>query len=294
MTAPVRQAERLTDRLAEIERAAKAAAVARLAAEIASLTVKGAAASTVSPGAFRQILERLTAIFDGVPERAQKAAEDAVRAAFDVGLQDAADGLGMLRPLDISLPDNDVEVGRLVEDQLAGIRSVLRSNEDIPVALAMARKVISRVDGSVSWNVHRAAADAVEATATELGLQRRWVAERDACLHCLAYQGQVAEANQPFIGGLSFATKPLSTDPVRNSPLHSFCRCIIQVHDAADSFVLDALKREASRSVLRGSRLPSESERERLRAADRLLRAGTNLPKTVQERARKAVKRGNF
>jgi hypothetical protein len=55
-----------------------------------------------------------------------------------------------------------------------------------------------------------------------------------------------------------------------------------------------AMRREAKRAVLRGWSLPSESEAVRLRGAERLLRAGSGLPKTVEARARKAVKDRHF
>jgi hypothetical protein len=53
------------------------------------------------------------------------------------------------------------------------------------------------------------------------------------------------------------------------------------------------LKREAQRSVARGFS-GYDSKPARLRAADRLLRHPTLLPKTVVERARRDVKRGAF
>jgi len=75
------------------------------------------------------------------------------------------------------------------------------------------------------------------------------------------------------------------------------CRCVPYYGHAGPPGSLtlpEALKREAQRSILKGWSLPSESERVRVAAAERLLARGSNLPKTVQQVARDAVKRGRF
>jgi hypothetical protein len=125
---------------------------------------------------------------------------------------------------------------------------------------------------------------------------RLWVAERDACLHCLAYQGRVAPVEGSFPRGLTFADKPLKNPRLAGPPLHPNCRCDVQpIHeDDVNSDLTEGLLREARRSVVKGWSLPSESNASRLRAADRLLQAGARLPKSVEQEARRAVRQGKF
>jgi hypothetical protein len=81
--------------------------------------------------------------------------------------------------------------------------------------------------------------------------------------------------------------------------LHPHCRCrttpwLGSAPGYTGPDLPAVLKREAQRSILTGWRMATESERGRLDAAARLLRRGTDLPKSVQARARAAVKRGRF
>lgn len=121
-----------------------------------------------------------------------------------------------------------------------------------------------------------------------------WRAERDACVHCLAYQGEQL-VNGDYPKGLTFADKPLNHNPVLSPPLHPNCRCTQWVlHKDVANAVKTALKREAKRSVLRGWSLPSESESVRVEAARLLLAKKPSMPRSVQTVARKAVTQGRF
>jgi hypothetical protein len=179
--------------------------------------------------------------------------------------------------------------------KLVGVRNL----PELVAGLSRANMAVTAIEIAAKWGVNRAAASGVATVAREVGASRLWVGERDACLHCTAYMGQVADGVAPFAGGLTFAKKPLSSDPVPNPPLHPNCRCRISLYRHEWSrpgqvSVPDALKREARRSVARGFSLPTESEASRLSAADRLLLNGAGLPKTVEERARRDVERGAF
>lgn len=171
-------------------------------------------------------------------------------------------------------------------------------------ALGVARRAVTEIERAAAFAVVRSAADAVTATAVDQGASRLWVGERDACLHCLAYFGHIADGTDPFPAQLTFARQPLSGalgGPVENPPLHPHCRCRIIVWrrswaDTSGTSYPAALKREAHRSVLRGWSLESESAAARLDAADRLLHraAGSSMPKSVQSYAEQAVRRGVF
>src|SRR6185295_4189054 len=124
--------------------------------------------------------------------------------------------------------------------------------------------------------------------------------ERDACVHCLAYAGQTVKPGKLFPNDLTYGDKPLSQPDDRSKglagpPLHPNCRCTVRPFDPQwDADLPRALEREARRSVALGFKLESEPSAVRLRAADRLLKAGAGLPKTVEARAKAAVKQGKF
>lgn len=294
MTSPQDQADALGDRLVRLERQAQSRALGRLEAELTALTRQAVAAMAVSPDAWQAILARLVAILEPVGPRGAAALQAALAAAWQEGLESAAAQVDLPAPLPLPVPDAVDDIGRIVDEQIAAVRALVRSNEDVLPAIAVGRRTVNRVESAATWHVNKTAGEAVTGSARELGLWRRWVAERDACLHCLAYQGEITAPDAPFPGGLTFADRPQSRSPIDGTPLHPNCRCIIQMHDPADTMVVTALKREARRSVLKGWSLPSESEPERLRAADRLLARGAGLPETVEKAARRAVKRGAF
>lgn len=144
--------------------------------------------------------------------------------------------------------------------------------------------------------VNRQAAQAAEVAARALGASGVvWVSERDACVHCTGLAGEAAAFGQPFPATSPYAEKQLGWAGYNGRPpRHPNCRCrIIPWDGGTDS--TDALKREAERSIARGWSLPSESNAQRIRALDRLLRQpGTRLPPSVVRRARQALLNRNF
>jgi hypothetical protein len=193
-------------------------------------------------------------------------------------------------------------VNKRVRDHLAAGRAELaeaRTLAQFVHALARARQSVTTVDRTARWVVNRAASTGAMAVVKANGGQKLWVAERNACVHCLAYAGKLAKVDEPFPGGLSFSDTPLSTEDLPHPPLHPGCRCHITGWYGSKEGVGPAelpavLEREAKRSILRGDSLPSESEATRLAAAQALLRAGSGLPKSVEAKARKAVREGRF
>ncbi|MGH3992316.1 MAG: hypothetical protein ACRDSN_07590 [Pseudonocardiaceae bacterium] len=164
----------------------------------------------------------------------------------------------------------------------------------VTVALARAEQAVQRIEATTAFELTRAAATGVGDVARATGSQLVWIAERDACVHCLAYAG-VTTIGAVFPTGLTFGDRPLiPPGPLVGPPLHPHCRCALQVLGPSDTAVTAALKREAKRSVLRGFSLESESQAARLRAAARLLANGSGLPKSVEEYAGRAVRSGEF
>jgi hypothetical protein len=182
--------------------------------------------------------------------------------------------------------------------------------------VAKANQAANSAEAAARWSVNRGANAGSSDSARLADAFVLWAGERNACVHCAAYIGHFVRPGDSFPVGLTFGDSPLTPwpDPDRllGPPLHPNCRCheIAWFGPAAthpvDTAIYNrpalqdqvdiaaALRREAKRSILRGWSLPSESEAVRLRAADRLLRQGAGLPKTVEERARKAVKAKRF
>lgn len=177
-----------------------------------------------------------------------------------------------------------------------------------------AQQALSGLERDTRWATNAAFNQGVREEADLSGQSRMWIAERDACLHCLAYSGEVAAARQPYPAGLTYYidpsgnAKPLKPYPVGSSiyspPLHPNCRCFQRPTPYLAGYPVmpwetrlytpaQALKREAARVVLRGA-AGVDSLPARLRATDALLAAGSSLPKSVRERAARAVRRGRY
>ena len=247
-------------------------------------------------------------------------AREAVRIGLRHGMEQAGQGsgrspLGPDEDLPDGLPDDLIErvngVPDRIEAQIEVSRRLARgmpaepTPADRDLILATAGRVRSIVERETAVLVTRGASAGISTVAGQAGLSTVWVPERDACLACLAYAGRVSDGTG-FPAGLTFAVPPrpigwaVRRGRVPGPPLHPRCRCQLSVwsadwHDRREIPLPDALAREARRSVVLGFALPSESEPARRRAADELLDAGTGLPRTVVERARRRVRaRGRF
>lgn len=178
------------------------------------------------------------------------------------------------------------------------VRSNLESAIDLAAALPMddrasvlsvlakSHQAVTKADAEARWIAERAVSAGTAAAAKSVGANLLWVAERDGCLHCLAYAGQIVKPGTEFPHGLTFADKPLEPyEELWFPPLHPNCRCQVELtYEPVGTD--DTLVREAQRSVARGLALAGEPARRR--AADRLLNSDrVMLPKTVVARARR-------
>ena len=230
--------------------------------------------------------------------------------AYRLGARQADTALG-IPTRDITLPDTlPLPDLAAVVDRRYGMAERLLSTQPIQtwdqlsVALAPVHGAVADVDRDVRTVVNTAVNLAAHDAAVEYGADLLWMAERDACVVCLALAGSVVAADEDFDADATFGDKPTAwwrdddTGPLR-PPRHPRCRCRCEPwlgHSGPPGSLSlpDALKREAQRSVLRGWSLPSESESVRVRAADRLLKRGSSLPKSVRAYARRAVEKGRF
>lgn len=181
------------------------------------------------------------------------------------------------------------------------IKPELAYEEVVPV-VAVAGRAVRSNEATARWTVNRANNQGIGVVAVQLEADTVWLAERDACVVCLAYAGRIAAHGAPFPPELTFGTrKPGRVWPdgvLWYPPRHPNCRCSTRVvagyTTEQEREFTEALQREARRSIVRGFSMPSESEGVRLAAADQLLRAGARLPKSVEEYGRRAVRRGKF
>lgn len=191
--------------------------------------------------------------------------------------------LDRIRGLDAELAD---AVTRSSQLALAG--------EDPALAAAPVLGVAVKMKAAIETGVNASANSAITDVTAASDLPLVWVAERDACVICLAYAGLVVAAGDSFPGGLTYGAKVYDSfrRTVEHPPRHPSCRCHLEPL-LAQAYA-DALQREAQRSILRGYSLTSESMRVRIDAAQRLAASGPDLPKSVIDFAQAAVKRGTF
>lgn len=161
---------------------------------------------------------------------------------------------------------------------------------------AVADRAARHLEGVATTAVNQAASVGVDEAARQLDADGvMWVAERDGCLHCQALSGHIMPLGRRFPVSVTFGDKPLRWAKFTGlPPRHPHCRCRPRPVWGDAQGASTALQREARRSVVRGFGLPSESQAARLRAADRLLRRGAGLPRSVEAYGRDAVRAGRF
>ena len=300
--------ERLSDRVEQAASARLATRLGELQKALLGLWVTWFGAADERPPNYWRAVQYaeaartllVTTMDPALVNRAELAA--ALDLAYELGVVDATETAPELAlevperrtlgPLDITTPV-DEQAGRAAIQLTA--EAVLDDGLDaVQAALRTAHQAVTRVRATVAHEITAATSDGVRAVAETAGVRVIWVAERDACLTCLAYAGATAIPGQAFPSELTFADKPMAArGPILGPPRHPHCRCVLQLWDPSDTAVADALKREARRSVLRGW-AGSESTQARLNAAERLLRLGAGMPKSVEQAARRAIRTGRF
>jgi hypothetical protein len=162
-----------------------------------------------------------------------------------------------------------------------------------------ANRGVGEAQGTARWTANEGINAGTAQVAREAGLSLVWVAERNACLHCLAHAGWAVEPGEAF-PAVSFDPNAKGVPLVTWPPLHPNCRCEVRTYDGApgrpsrdrsSTDPADRLAAEARRSAVyrwtdHASGLAAQ------RAASALLTAGADLPATVQERARRALRKG--
>lgn len=233
--------------------------------------------------------------------RVEAQALAAVLDAFGAGARDALDILAAMGDAEVGrIGRPSIEAKAIVKGLDKAGRQALETAQKLARAGADAQAVTApllahatAIKGRVIEAVNMAGNEGTTAMADAAGVPTVWVAETNACVRCLKYSGRIAKPGENFPGGLTYGRPKYATNgPLPHPPLHRFCRCVVEPMRSRE--YAKALRREADRSVLRGFSLESESMSVRVDAADRLLKAKVNAPKSVIAFAKSAVRRGEF
>lgn len=237
--------------------------------------------------------------------RLEQAAVDAVelgvqRALRDLSGRDRTRG-GRGTVPDLETPDLDGRTRVVLREARDLARTLpMDTQQDLMAVLGRASTARSRAEGQARWTATEGINAGTVEVARRTGHGVIWVAERDACLHCLAYAGWSVAAGALFPGGLTFGDHPLGTEGVPYPPLHPNCRCQVRIwggplgappEDYSSTSPAARLAAEARRSVVYGW-TEHASHAATVRAMDRLLRAGADLPPSVERRARTLARQG--
>lgn len=201
-----------------------------------------------------------------------------------------------------STPNIDTALLRALRDAETLARKGIRTRTEVAQVAAKVSGAKARLQGTVRSVAHESLNTGTLDVAKKMRLRVLWVAERNACLDCLAHAGYVANPGDLF-PGVSFDPMAKRVPAVPTCPLHPNCRCQLRVTDLpagpppTDRSSLSPAARlaaEARRSVVY-QWTEYESGPAMQRAAEALLSAGAGLPASVETRARRmlrAKKRG--
>lgn len=208
--------------------------------------------------------------------------------------------LGTTDPELVDAVDSIDRNAQAVLDEAAHLADLLDLAKEDNV-LTVTGKVTSsgkRAEGQTRWAANRGLNQGIADAAARAGMRLLWSAERNGCLKCQAYSGLAVKVGQDFPVGLTLGKGKSTLGGTPYPPLHRYCRCRVRPYGGPDATQKGAdeasgLMREANRTVARGWS-DYDSEPERLRAVDLLLKRGFQLPKTVLARADRDLKRGSF
>jgi len=237
-----------------------------------------------------------------VPVGMGQEALDGVLEAHAFGQSVVANAVDGKQPK-IAVSKNSKEaVGNLRIDALAALQEakdnlskglIGKGAQSVLTAVAPVLQNPAKAEAAVTWAINNSANSAVSKLSLKMGETLVFIPERDACVHCTRYAG-LRSTKTGFPAGLTFGSKPLKSDSatIAHPPLHPHCRCTVEP-GITDEYA-DALKREAVRSILRGTKMESESEKVRIAAAKKLLDQDPVAPASVKKYANKAIKKGKF
>lgn len=111
---------------------------------------------------------------------------------------------------------------------LAGTSRRGTFNQTVMMALAPAQQAANVIDRAARTITNEKVNEGIQAVTSDLGGTPLWIAERDACVHCLAQAGHLAGADGTFDADRTFGSTPLAWAPedgLTGPPRHPNCRC---------------------------------------------------------------------
>jgi hypothetical protein len=198
-----------------------------------------------------------------------------------------------------SVPNADRAIREGLEAVVVIASTGLRNRTEAASVAGKLKATKARAQGIARYVAHEGINAGIAEVARTIGHRLLWVAERNACLHCLAHAGYAVEPGSQF-PGVSFDPASAKVRPVPHPPLHPNCRCEVRTFagpagppptDRSSTSPAARLAAEARRSVVyQWTDYASGSAQER--AARTLLNAGAGLPSSVEKRARIMLKQG--
>jgi len=197
------------------------------------------------------------------------------------------------------VPNADQAMRDGIAEAQAIARAGVRTRHDAAAVAGRLRATRARIQGHARLVANEGINAGTAEVALTIGHRLLWVAERNACLDCLAHAGYAVEPGDMF-PALSFDPNARGVLPVKYPPLHPNCRCQVRTFDGPagapdpDRSKVDPAARlaaEARRSVVY-QWTDHESGPAAMRAAESLLAAGAGLPSSVVKRARIALRKG--
>lgn len=199
----------------------------------------------------------------------------------------------------VAVPRSDRAMREGLAEAAEIARAGVRTRKDIAAVAGRVKATRARVQGHARLVANEGINAGTAEVARTMRLRLLWVAERNACLHCLAHAGHAVEPGKRF-PPLSFDPKASGIASVEFPPLHPNCRCQVRTFDgkagppSGDRSSVDPAARlaaEARRSVVY-QWTDHASGPAAQRAAEALLRAGAGLPGSVEKRARSGLRKG--
>jgi hypothetical protein len=194
------------------------------------------------------------------------------------------------------VPNPDKAVKQALRDAAKIARAGIRTQADASAVAGKVKAAKATIEGHARSVANEGINAGTAAVATHMELRLLWVAERNACLDCLAHAGHAVTPGDLF-PGVSFDPRSRPRE-VEFPPLHPNCRCQVRTFDGPAgppppdrSSISPAarLAAEARRSVVY-QWTDYESGPAQRRAAEALLRAGAGLPASVEQRARRMLR----
>lgn len=210
------------------------------------------------------------------------------------------------RPLDVPIPP-------AISDRIAGVRAAAQRHLDQAARMAAvqqpgtftqtvlapigsARQAATVVERAARSIVNEQLNAGISTTAQAVGAREIWVAERDACLTCLALAGHEVGEDGTFSDGTGFGGHPAqyAGPEFTAPPAHDNCRCRLTVYFGHDTAGAESITHDWAGAIAeaqaRGDMVAEEAAHRAAEAARRS--AAFDLPAALRREAERSVLHG--